>query len=546
MKDTLFKSLRLMGKRLYIYLFAILLMAVFSALVGLISANLINSLYTIIENREFDKIKYVVSINVILGAVAILGNRYSMITYNKEAKRAIDNLQKIVYRKAIVLPLDFYETHKTGHFLSRLSYNVEKAGDVYGSRIRRVVTPIISVVVFLIPMFILNFKITLTLLIANTALLLLNMALNKPMKKVSKKLINGKAMETHSFLSMIKGIFVVKMFHIESTMLNKYENGLDRWKRTQQQKYFITATLESLHAGCDLLCSILCLGVGVVFLSNGEITLGALTAIFLLYSSFSFRFLQLGRYFPELIECLVYMQDLFDFVALDEEPNLIGDGTYIDENEKSDFVVEFENVTFGYNENSNVLENFSMKIENDKTTVITGESGSGKSTIIKLLLGLYEIKEGTIYLNGKDIKSIGYEKVRQMISFVPQDAYLYNVSILENISYGKENATMEEIVECAKIANAHDFIMKQKNGYDTIASESGLSLSGGERQRICIARAILKDAKIVVLDEATSALDNESELLIQSSIKQLNKTKTIIMIAHRPTTIQSADVQLCI
>lgn len=546
MKDTLFKSLRLMGKRLYIYLFAILSMAVFSALVGLVSANLINSLYTLIENREFDKIKYVISVNVILGAIAILGNRYAMITYNREAKRAIDNLQKIVYRKAIVLPLNFYETHKRGQFLSRLSYNLEKAGDVYGSRLRRVITPIISVIVFLIPMFILNYKITLTLLIANTILLLLNMALNKPMKKVSKKLINGKAMETHTFLSMIKGIFVIKMFHIEPTMLNKYENGIDRWKKTQQEKYLITATLESLNAGCDLLCSILCLGVGVVFLSNGEITLGALTAIFLLYSSFSFRFLQLGRYFPELIECLVYMQDLFDFAELDEEPNLLGDGTYIDENEKSDFVVEFENVTFGYNENSNVLENFSMKIESDKTTVITGESGCGKSTIIKLLLGLYEIKEGTIYLNGKDIKSIGYENVRKMISFVPQDAYLYNVSIAENISYGKENATTEEIIECAKIANAHDFIMKQKHGYDTIASESGLSLSGGERQRICIARAILKDAKIMVLDEATSALDNESELLIQSSIKELNKSKTIIMVAHRPTTIQSADVQLCI
>ena len=172
---------------------------------------------------------------------------------------------------------------------------------------------------------------------------------------------------------------------------------------------------------------------------------------------------------------------------------------------------------------------------------ITGQSGCGKSTISKLLLGLYKVENGMIWIDGQPYLKINNMEIRQKIAYVPQEPYLFNDSIKENIRIGKLNATDEEIENAAKIAHAHEFIMKFENGYETMVGERGNKLSGGERQRIAIARAIIKDAPIILLDEATSALDNESEQFVNESLKSLINKKTIIMIAHRPSTIALAD-----
>ena len=182
-----------------------------------------------------------------------------------------------------------------------------------------------------------------------------------------------------------------------------------------------------------------------------------------------------------------------------------------------------------------------MKIEKGSFVAITGESGCGKSTLAKLLLGFYPLEKGTIIINGKTYSDLTLKEIREQISYVPQEPYLYKTTIAENISYGKYGATRNDIIEAAKAANAHDFIMKLPNGYNTLLGERGNTLSGGEKQRIAIARAIIRNSPIILLDEATSALDNESESLIQETIKSLKGGRTILMIAHRPSTIAAAD-----
>ena len=204
--------------------------------------------------------------------------------------------------------------------------------------------------------------------------------------------------------------------------------------------------------------------------------------------------------------------------------------------------IEFKNITFCYaDKNTNIFEDYSAFFDSGKSYALVGESGRGKSTLTKLLLGFYQPKNGCIFIDGTDIAELGLVNVRDKIAYIPQEPYLFNCSIKENIRMGKLNASDEEIYNAAKQAGAHDFISGLENGYETPAGERGNTLSGGQKQRIAIARAILKDAPVIIFDEATSALDNETEKYINKTVMSVKKDKLILMIAHRPSTIETAD-----
>ena len=203
--------------------------------------------------------------------------------------------------------------------------------------------------------------------------------------------------------------------------------------------------------------------------------------------------------------------------------------------------IQLKNVTFGYAANFPIVENLSLEIAANKTTAIVGATGSGKSTLVKLLLRLYEIQSGNIFLDRIDIRDLELRSLRSCIGWVSQDVFLFHGSVLENIAYGSFDATVDQIVEAAQIAEAHEFIQDLPKGYDTIVGERGQKLSGGQRQRIAIARAVLRNPPILILDEATSAVDNETEAAIQKSLEQITKNRTTIAIAHRLSTIRNAD-----
>jgi subfamily B ATP-binding cassette protein MsbA len=207
--------------------------------------------------------------------------------------------------------------------------------------------------------------------------------------------------------------------------------------------------------------------------------------------------------------------------------------------------IKFENVDFHYIPSNKVLKNINLTIEKGKTIALVGQSGSGKSTLVDLVPRFHDVIGGAITVDGKDIREVPIKDLRSLIGNVNQEAILFNDTFYNNITFGVDNATMEQVIEAAKIANAHEFIMESENGYDTMIGDRGCRLSGGQRQRISIARAILKNPPILILDEATSALDTESERLVQEALERLMKSRTTIAIAHRLSTIKNAD-EICV
>ena len=301
---------------------------------------------------------------------------------------------------------------------------------------------------------------------------------------------------------------------------------------------------DTQYACFNLICALAFLAVGVIFVEKGMTTVGDLAAIYTMYGMFSWHFLQIGRCYPILMNCIAYAERIFEFLAQDEEPEgyETGDTDTSEEEEKA--YIDFKHLSFSYDKERIILDDVSIQLKKGKAYALTGETGKGKSTIAKLLLGFYPLDKGNIYIEGMNMNVSGLKKIRDMIAYVPQEPYLFNMSIKENIRYGKVEATDEEIIAAAKIANAHGFILNQAEGYDTLVGERGDNLSGGERQRIAIARAILKNAPILLLDEATSALDNESEQLVQEALNRLMANRTTLMIAHRPSTIALADEEI--
>jgi ATP-binding cassette subfamily B protein len=281
---------------------------------------------------------------------------------------------------------------------------------------------------------------------------------------------------------------------------------------------------------------------GLYLLLNNQISLGAILAVIFLQGNASFLFENIGRFISDVQKSLAGAIRVFEILDMstenDYKPDLFDNSSL--SNRHKDEMIKLENAEFSYKENK-VLDNVSLSIAKGSVTALVGPSGGGKSTIIKLIMGFYQLNSGKLIVSEKPVNNYTLEQLRSQIAYVPQNAYLFYGTILENISYGKDNASQEEIIEAAKAANAHDFIMQMPNGYETLVGERGESLSGGQRQRVAIARAILKDSPILLLDEATSALDSESEQLVQDALNKLMKGRTTLVIAHRLTTVTHAD-----
>lgn len=543
------KTINIMGKRCSLYFLGILFMSIGWSLFAIMTSLLMKNVVDAAENGNATKIPLIIIGNIICGFISLVIYRGAAILYNVEAKRAYANLCKNVFAKEIKLPFSYYEKHHSGEFISKISYDLEKMGSIYSSRLRRAVAPILQVIVYLIPMFILNWQITICFICVNVCMLIINTFLIKPIRDVSKKISNSNRDMTEKMSNLLQGMEQTRMYSAGKETIEEFIKENENFTRQSRKKFLFMALLESSSKGFELVCALAFLIIGIYFTNNEYTTLGSLTAIYSLYGVFSFQFLQLGKYLPELIGCLVNAQNIFDFIGEDIEPNCWYedikyediDNYYVKKKIKAEQEIIIDKIDFSYRKELKLLHNFSMNINKGECIAITGKSGCGKSTISKLLLGLYKVENGMIWIDGQPYLKINNMEIRQKIAYVPQEPYLFNDSIKENIRIGKLNATDEEIENAAKIAHAHEFIMKFENGYETMVGERGNKLSGGERQRIAIARAIIKDAPIILLDEATSALDNESEQFVNESLKSLINKKTIIMIAHRPSTIALAD-----
>ncbi len=532
----------LMGKRLPIYLTAIVVSIVGLAGSKIANAWLIKNIMEAAQTRETEGLLFTVVINFLLIVVSMFTWRFGIVRYNIEAKTGIARVEKQVFAKALRLPMAYYENNHSGDFMSKLVYDMEKAGDIYGSRLRRLLDGILTTIIYMIPMLILNWQLTLCLFAVSGMALLTNSIFVKPMKKMGGKLSAKNAVMTEKITNILAGMETTKIFPTGHQLLYDYDVANDDCYKIQKKTNAMTASLDALNNLFDLLSGLAFLGVGVWFVSKNLTTLGELTAIYSIYGSFRFVVLEIGKYIPQMMNCIANAERIYDFLAQEEEPE-----TYeMSGVASADAIVAAKDVTFGYNEDRRILENFSLDVNKGEFVAITGKSGCGKSTFAKMLLGFYGPGAGDIAIDGQSYGKMTLKEVRDKIGYVPQEPYLFEASIAENIAYGRsdvapEDVPMEDIIEAAKAANAHEFIMKLPEGYNTIPGERGNTLSGGEKQRIAIARAVLKNAPVLLLDEATSALDNESERLVNEAIERLCESRTTIMIAHRTSTIARAD-----
>lgn len=546
------KTMKTMGQRRFIYYAAILGMSISFAMFSVMEAFLMKVVVDIAQKGEWDRLIQSIIIIVIVGIISLICYRTACIKYNVEAKRIYGRLYEKVLEHEMKLPCKYYENHHSGELLSKVSYDLGKMGDIFGSRFRRVVMPFIMVVVFLVPMSVLSWQLTLCLVLVNTLLIGITMLLSKPLKNLSKKMSESNSTMTKHITDLVQGIVQVRMFEAGKVTIQKYNDEADIYARKSDKRNIYSSLLDSANIGFDLICNLVFLALGIWFVQKGYTTLGALAAIYTMYGSFSRQFLQMGKYLPELIAYLTYAQNIFTFLEEKTEDEIYlkfkQDYTYNPITPKANDInsVEINNVTFSYIKDENeqpivVLDNYNEKIKKGEFVAVTGASGSGKTTLAKLLMGFYKADAGDISICGNNLNAISFAEGRSLLSFVPQDAILFDMSVKDNIRMGNINATDEEIIKAAKLANADGFICELENGYDTIVGEKGTSVSGGQRQRIAIARAIIKGAEVMIMDEATSALDNESERAVNETLQKLKGTMTIIMIAHRTSTIQMAD-----
>ena len=551
------RSMRVMGKKRFVYLGSIFVMSVTFALFGIMSSLLMKCVVDIAQTGEYERLGYSIVVIVVVGVLSLLIYRVTTIRYNVEAKRVYGDLSERVLDAEMSLPYSYYEKHHSGEIVSKVSYDLTKMGDIYGSRLRRVVMPFLQVVSYLIPMFLLSWQLTLCLLAVNSVMMAIELLLLNPMHCVSRELSGVNTAMTNRLSDMLQGMEQVRMFSGGRGTVAQFREENHHYEKKYGRKTLYTACLEGSSKGFELLCSLVFLMLGIYYVDKGYTTLGALAAIYTMYASFSFQFLQIGKYIPELVGCLANAQNIFDFLDEVKEPanwyRENGDERIAETAQTETTAaqtttgiqpanaVEIRSIRFSYTGEEDVLRDFSLEVKKGECIAITGASGCGKTTLSKLLLGLYPLGEGDIRVNGMSMRESDLADLRRQIAYVPQEPYLFQGSIAENIRMGRPEATEKEIREAAKQAHAHDFIMEFPEGYDTTVGERGNNLSGGQRQRIAIARAILKDTSIILLDEATSALDNESEQAVNEALRNLQGQKTILMIAHRPSTIELAD-----
>jgi ATP-binding cassette subfamily B protein len=383
-----------------------------------------------------------------------------------------------------------------------------------------------------------NVRITLILIFFTLVMLCFSYSYNRRMHKVFKKNREKIANVNAQIQDSLSGIRVVKSFANEHIESEKFQQGNQAFLHTKEDSYLI---MGKFFSGNNFFQGILYLSVilaGGIFISQKSLDVSDLVIYILYINIFLSPIEKLIQFTEQFQKGITGFERFLEIV--NEEPE-IKDAPNAVRLKKVVGDIEFQNVSFSYNHKHKVLNNININIPAGKTIGLVGPSGGGKTTFCNLIPRFYEINKGKITIDGINIKDIQLKSLRNTIGLVQQDVYMFTGTIKENIAYGKPDASDEEIIEAAKKAHIHEFIMSLEEGYNTFVGERGVKLSGGQKQRVAIARVFLKNPPILILDEATSALDNESEKYIQQSLEELSKNRTTFVIAHRLSTIRNAD-----
>ena len=456
----------------------------------------------------------------------------------------VRDIRTMVYNKLLSLPMGFFNKQKKGDIIARMSGDVNEIENSIISSLDMLIKNPILIICYFSALIFLSWELTLFTLTVVPVMAWGMSAIGKKLKRKSLE-AQEKWSETMAQLDeTLGGLRIIKAFIAEDKMKERFTETANQYRKASAK---VAVRQASAHPVSELLGSIMIMVVlwfgGTLILSE-KAPIDASTFIYymtILYSVLAplKEFSKASYNIPKGLASMERVDKIMDAVNDITEP--AQPATLKGFNEK----IRFQGVSFSYEEGKEVLHSIDLTVPKGKTVALVGQSGSGKSTLVDLIPRYYDVSEGSITLDGTDIRDFRVKDLRSLIGNVNQEAILFNDTIFNNIAFGVEGATMEQVVAAAKIANAHDFIMEKEDGYFTNIGDRGGKLSGGQRQRISIARAILKNPPILILDEATSALDTESEKIVQEALDRLTSTRTTIAIAHRLSTIKNAD-EICV
>ncbi len=448
------------------------------------------------------------------------------------------NMRKKLFRHLLRMGYSFYDNAQSGQLLSRLVNDISEVGNLMFAIPHLFITCSITLIGSTALLFYLNWQ----LAIIVTALLVIKtfstIKLNSDMKKMFMRARENTGDLSGQIAESLQGIRLIKTFSTEDRELDKMLRAGENLLSVQENSF---RTVGKLHGGVDFFSNVM--NLVIIVLGGALITFGLMSisdlVAFLLYMMLCmrpvFQLMMLTEVYQRGMAGVERYRELMDLPESSERS-----AERVAELETAS-EIEFSHVNFGYENNPPIFRDFNLNIAAGEHIGIVGMTGGGKTTLCELLLGMYDLNGGSISINGRDIKTVKTDSLRREVGMIQQDTFLFSASVRDNIAYGREDATDAEIIEAAKLAEAHEFISALPNGYDTFIGERGVKLSGGQKQRLAIARMFLRNPKILILDEATSALDNETERQIQRAMQKLSENRTTITVAHRLATVRNSN-----
>ena len=519
-----------------------LFFAILGAAVTLVSPLLVRYIMNTIGNMPVSEAKSaILTIGAgMLGLILVqLGSRYFITYYGHMMGAYIEHdMRNEIFSHYQKLSFTFYDNQKVGHLLSRITSDLFDISELLHHGPEDIIISVIKLVGAFLILVNVNWKMAAISFSIVIVMLFYALIFNKRMKYAFKENRARIADINSQIEDSLSGIRVVKSFGNEKREMEKFAKGNERFVAAKRLTYRYMA---GYHAGMDsftTLITVASLIAGAFFLTDGTLDAADLVTFLLYINNFTEPVTKLVNFTEQFQNGYSGYDRFLEMMAIAPDIEDAPDAVSLD---KAEGGIEFQEVSFHYSDtNEEVLSHVNLQVKPGDYVALVGTSGAGKTTLCSLIPRFYDVSSGNILLDGTDIRKIKLKDLRRQIGIVQQDVYLFAGTIMENIRYGKPDATDEEVICAAKAANAHDFIMEMPADYDTDIGQRGVKLSGGQKQRLSIARAFLKNPPILIFDEATSALDNESEKVVQESLEKLAKDRTTFVIAHRLSTIRNA------
>jgi ATP-binding cassette, subfamily B, bacterial MsbA len=455
-------------------------------------------------------------------------------------ERVMIDLRLNLFQHLQKLSLSFYNERRTGELVSRATNDVSTVRTLVTSDVSTAISQVITFFGALILILITDWRLTIFMLMLVPLVVIVALIFGRRLRKISSAVQDQLADATTVLEETLSGVRVVQSFTREDYEIGRYRNSIEQTFTLALKRIKLSATFGPVASFMGFAVVIAVFWFGGQQVLNGTLTAGQLTMFLILTLTIAGSIGSFSGLWTSLQEALGATKRIFEIL---DTPSDIVDQPEAKALPRIEGHIVLDNVSFAYKDNTDqhVLRGVSLEVKPGEVLALVGPSGAGKTTLVNLIPRFFDPQTGGVCIDGQDIRSVQVKSLREQIGLVPQDTLLFGGTVRENILYGKLDATEDELTEAARAANAHDFITQLSGGYETVVGERGVKLSGGQRQRIAIARAILKDPRILVLDEATSSLDSESEGLVQEALDRLMQGRTSVVIAHRLSTVHHAD-----